>query len=194
MANPPPPVSVPSEGAKSSAVAERGTRHCVRHPSRETLVACGRCGRPFCPACLVHSPAGQRCFECAHVRRHGTQQALATRLPQVFAVAAIGSAVATVLGPFFIGLFAAMISGSLAGQSLSPLVNRSTRPAVHVCGLLALVAGALVGWIGPRMIQLAALAVPWSAQVSALFFITIQDWSFWLFVCVAAALAYQRVR
>lgn len=42
------------------------TMVCYRHPNRETLVTCGRCGRPLCPDCMHHGPVGVRCTECLH--------------------------------------------------------------------------------------------------------------------------------
>jgi membrane associated rhomboid family serine protease len=38
---------------------------CYRHPGRETNVACSNCGRPICPDCMVSTPVGMRCPECA---------------------------------------------------------------------------------------------------------------------------------
>jgi len=42
---------------------------CATHPSVETELACGRCGKSICPRCLVYTPVGARCRECANVRR-----------------------------------------------------------------------------------------------------------------------------
>ena len=41
---------------------------CYRHPSRETNVACSRCARPICPDCMISTPVGMRCPECARER------------------------------------------------------------------------------------------------------------------------------
>ena len=41
---------------------------CYRHPGRETNVACSRCARPICPDCMIPSPVGMRCPECAGER------------------------------------------------------------------------------------------------------------------------------
>jgi membrane associated rhomboid family serine protease len=38
---------------------------CYRHPNRETNVACSNCERPICPDCMVDTPVGMRCPECA---------------------------------------------------------------------------------------------------------------------------------
>lgn len=51
---------------------------CYRHPERPTGVACQRCGRPICPACMIQASVGYHCPECvkAHqkavpsIRRH----------------------------------------------------------------------------------------------------------------------------
>ncbi len=37
---------------------------CTRHPDREAGRACTRCGRPFCPECLVQASVGSQCAEC----------------------------------------------------------------------------------------------------------------------------------
>ena len=41
---------------------------CYRHPDRETNVACSRCARPICPDCMISTPVGMRCPECARER------------------------------------------------------------------------------------------------------------------------------
>ena len=45
---------------------------CYRHPDRETNVSCSRCGRPICPDCMIPSPVGMRCPECAGDRVRST--------------------------------------------------------------------------------------------------------------------------
>ena len=49
---------------------------CYRHPDRETLLACSRCGRPICSACSTDATVGQRCPECLRVE--GTQKVIPT--------------------------------------------------------------------------------------------------------------------
>ena len=46
-----------------------GPTMCARHPDVETGLACGRCGTPICPRCLVYTPAGTRCPTCASIGR-----------------------------------------------------------------------------------------------------------------------------
>jgi membrane associated rhomboid family serine protease len=41
---------------------------CYRHPGRDTNVACSMCARPICPDCMISTPVGMRCPECAAQR------------------------------------------------------------------------------------------------------------------------------
>src|SRR5688572_9816216 len=38
---------------------------CYRHPDRETGVSCSSCGRAICTDCMIPTPVGMRCPECA---------------------------------------------------------------------------------------------------------------------------------
>jgi hypothetical protein len=51
------------------AAAGSGPRFCTRHAKVETLLRCARCSRPFCVPCMVQSPVGYLCRDCAHMRR-----------------------------------------------------------------------------------------------------------------------------
>ena len=57
--------------APQEAVAvpnDPGAYYCVRHTKTITRVRCGRCETPICPRCMVFSPAGTRCRDCARNR------------------------------------------------------------------------------------------------------------------------------
>src|SRR3990172_507287 len=99
--------------------------HCATHPSVETELACGKCGKPICPRCLVHTPVGARCRQCANIRR----------LPMYYIslgalLRGLGAALATgvVLGglwglllpfgtPFFYGLLLGLGLGYAIGEA-----------------------------------------------------------------------------
>lgn len=38
---------------------------CKNHPKRETNVSCASCGEGLCPECMVFTPVGVKCKECA---------------------------------------------------------------------------------------------------------------------------------
>jgi hypothetical protein len=42
---------------------------CARHPDVETTLRCGKCGTPICPRCMVQTPVGARCPDCAGLKK-----------------------------------------------------------------------------------------------------------------------------
>jgi hypothetical protein len=46
-----------------------GPMRCAADPSVETYLRCGRCDKPICPRCLIQTPVGARCRECARLRK-----------------------------------------------------------------------------------------------------------------------------
>lgn len=51
-----------------------GAPGCYRHPERQTLISCNRCGRPTCPECMRTAAVGHQCVDCV--------QAAARNVPQ----------------------------------------------------------------------------------------------------------------
>lgn len=41
---------------------------CATHPQTETYVKCSRCEKAICPACMISTPVGYRCRDCAGIR------------------------------------------------------------------------------------------------------------------------------
>jgi hypothetical protein len=132
------------------------------------------------------------------VRRDAGQRAAATRFLQAAGVAAIGAAVGGLLGsPLFL-LLASLVSGSVAGQILSPSVNRKTRRTIYLAGLLALVCGAIAGWTAVLVIRLSgappALLLPLDVRILVALLRVVESWQLWLFVIIAGAIGYHRMR
>jgi len=56
---------------------------CYRHPGRQSLILCQRCGRTICPECQTQAAVGVVCPECMKQQRKNaprTKPALLTRL------------------------------------------------------------------------------------------------------------------
>lgn len=70
---------------------------CYRHSGRETNVSCSRCGRPICPDCMINSPVGMRCPECAGETQQVRRGPVATsgwgQTPATYTLIAINVAV-----------------------------------------------------------------------------------------------------
>ena len=104
--------------------------YCDRHPKVETNLRCGKCSRFICPKCVVQTPVGARCPDCARL----------TRLP-IFQVSAkdhlraagAGLGLAIGLGVvwrivlpylFFFSLWVVLLMGYIIGELISRSVNR----------------------------------------------------------------------
>lgn len=124
---------------------------CATHPSVETELACGKCGRPICPRCLYHSPVGARCRTCANIRRLPVYN-----IPATYLLRGAGAALATgaVLGVlwglvvpfsafFFLGLLAGAGVGYAVGESVALATNRKAGPPLQALA----VAGVLVAFV-----------------------------------------------
>src|SRR4051794_30384093 len=59
--------SLPAIG--QNAPAGPGPWPCASDPAVETYLRCGRCEKPICPRCLIQTPVGSRCRQCAQLRR-----------------------------------------------------------------------------------------------------------------------------
>jgi hypothetical protein len=67
---------------------------CSYHPDVETNLSCGKCGKPICPKCLVQTPVGARCPDCAKTTKLPTFR-LSTRHYLIASGTALGMALAT---------------------------------------------------------------------------------------------------
>ena len=105
---------------------------CATHPEVETNLRCGKCGKPICPKCLVQTPVGARCRDCARLQKlptfHVTAsyylRAIGAAVGMAFACGAAWWAVRVVMGvPYFNFLLAAGF-GYAIGEVIGRSVNR----------------------------------------------------------------------
>jgi hypothetical protein len=109
--------------------------YCARHPQVETVLRCGRCDTPICPRCLVQTPVGARCRDCANVRTIPTLDVTPVFLARGIAaslvvggiVGAIWGVVSGGRGFGFVGfflIFIAMGIGFCVAEAVSRATNR----------------------------------------------------------------------
>jgi hypothetical protein len=125
---------------------------CARHPDVVTTLRCGKCGTPICPKCMVQTPVGARCPECAKLYKLPTY-----RMSSGYYLRAIGVAVgmAVVIGavwgiiesflPFrFFTLIVGAGIGYAIGEVVSLSVNRKRGTPLAVIGSLGVVVSYIV--------------------------------------------------
>ncbi|MEX1022973.1 MAG: hypothetical protein WD058_07475 [Dehalococcoidia bacterium] len=108
---------------------------CSRHPEVETALECGRCATPICPRCMVHTPGGIRCPDCARLRRPPMYELGPLDYAKALGVAAVLGPLMGFVGALFIpvrgfgGLFLllALFIGSGAGALVAEGIRRVTR-------------------------------------------------------------------
>ena len=128
---------------------EHQTAHCDWHPSVETGLSCGQCGRNICPQCMVQAPVGIRCPECGKVAKMPTFDVQPTCYAKAVGVGigvAIGGGILWIIFNVVFGGFGILTSvpalgvGYAAGELISKSVN-----AKRSKGLAYIAAGAVVG-------------------------------------------------
>ena len=135
---------MPHSGAHARGVATPAGRlaegspriaTCELHPGTETELRCSRCDKYICPQCLVYTPVGVRCEECAMLRRPPMYELESGHYLRAVAVAlplgvAFGLLAAVLMPPdtrtHLFSLAAALIAGAVGGSALAGLITRVT--------------------------------------------------------------------
>lgn len=151
---------------------------CSTHPGVETNLRCAKCGKPICPKCMVQTPVGARCRDCAGLYKLPTYSVSAK---YYLRAAGVGLGAALVTGliwgtieaslPFITSLLLIILNfllaagvGYVIGESVSLSVNRKRGTGLAVVAGLAVVISYLVSivvpWgVGFLLLDLLALAV-----------------------------------
>jgi hypothetical protein len=105
---------------------------CTYHPDVETELRCGKCGTPICPKCLVQTPVGARCPDCARLYKLPTfrvtaqyyLRAISVAVGMAFACAVAWWAIREVMPSFYLNFLLAGGFGFAIGELVSISVNR----------------------------------------------------------------------
>jgi hypothetical protein len=133
-------------------VTGTGPMRCATHPDVETNLRCSRCGKPICPKCLVQTPVGARCRECARLSRPPTFRvsgrhyliAAGTALGLAVVVGFLWGIIELFLPFYFFSLIVAMGIGWVIGEVVALSVNRKRDAGLAVIGGMAVVLSYLV--------------------------------------------------
>jgi len=133
---------------------------CATHNDVETGLACGKCGTPICPRCLVETPVGARCRKCANVRRLPTYtitpvqylRAVAAGLLVAIAVGIAWAWLRSEVGALAWSVTMGLILGSVVAYAIaevvSRVVNQKRGTPLQVIACTCFVLCYIVSWVG----------------------------------------------
>ena len=140
---------------------------CATHPEVETALRYGKCDKPICPRCLVQTPVGARCPQCARVRKLPTFRisakhlliAAVTGLVTAVICGVIWGFIGSLLNFFYLNLLLAAGAGYIIGEVISLAVNRKRGlPLVIIAGF-AVATSYLVSIFSPWGYSFASLHI-----------------------------------
>ncbi len=176
------------------------TLYCANHPTTETVLRCSKCGKPICTRCVIQTPVGGRCRECANLQRLPIYQVGAGSLLKALGV---GTAVAFGVGGLIlnVGGFFLLILSFIPGIAVAEAINWATRHKrgrqVQVVAGVSLALGTILG--GATLGSLVALLQVPVGEELLLYYLMIltyralDPWT-WIFIVFAIMSAVVRLR
>lgn len=171
---------------------------CTNHSQRETVLRCGKCERPFCSDCLVHTPVGLRCRQCANVGRSPVYVVPPAQVALALG-AGLGAGVALGLALFALPILRAFalwlspVYGIAVGEAVSAAANRKRGPVLQLVTVVSVLLGAILGKYGLGLLVVAGRAGGGTALMAAVEAIGSDIWLM-LFIVVAVVVGQTRVR
>lgn len=121
--------------------------YCLRHPNTETNLACGKCGAYVCPRCMVQTPVGVRCPDCARMRRLPTFDVGLVHYARAIGAGVVSGGVLgylwALIAPwtvhFWVANYVVLIAiAYLVGEAVSLSVNRKRSRGLGAIAVLSL--------------------------------------------------------
>ena len=126
---------------------------CYKHPDRQTLLRCNKCGRPMCLDCAVQTPSGYRCKDCIREQ----QKVFDTSETKDYVIGGAISGLLAIIGSyaedliplssFFISIIVGVVFGRLISTAVRKAVGgRRSKTLNIVITAAAALAVILVRW------------------------------------------------
>jgi hypothetical protein len=119
---------------------------CSYHPNVLTRLKCSRCGKPICPRCMVSTPVGYRCPDCARgpkptLYQTGSVQLVRATVLGVLVAAAVGA----LWGSFPAwGFYCALLLGFGVVESMAWAANYKRGRELQIAAIACIVLGLAV--------------------------------------------------
>jgi hypothetical protein len=191
--------TAPPESEPVDQPAQVGPWQCAAHPSVETYLRCGRCERPICPKCMIQTPVGSRCRDCARMRKPPTYN------PTIldYLRGAAGALAVAFGGGFLIsllfggrpmsGVLALLVMGGLGylvGEATTRVARRRRGTSMGIIAAIAVPLGLILANTAHWMLQGANPVLAFSVASAT---VAIPIWSL-LGIVVGAVVAFSRLR
>ena len=173
---------------------------CANHPNTETHLRCSRCGKPICVRCVIQTPVGGRCRECAQLKKAPIMIVSPMRYARAalfgLAAALVGGFIWASVGGMFSGFFSLILLallGYVVGEAVSRgAEGRISRGLTIMAGGFTLL-GIVVGQAGVVLTRFGGqipLNVALGIGVNSLF----SNLMVMLFAFLAIVVAVDRIR
>ena len=125
---------------------------CAIHPEIVTNLRCAKCGKPICSKCLVETPVGAKCRDCAGLSKLPTYyvstkyylRAAGTGLVIAIICGLVWVVVVSLVPFFYLNLLLAPGVGYVIGELVSLSVNRKRGTGLAVVAGIAVVISYLI--------------------------------------------------
>ncbi|MFQ6121649.1 MAG: B-box zinc finger protein [Dehalococcoidales bacterium] len=132
---------------------------CATHPEIETNLRCGKCGKPICPKCLVQTPVGARCPDCAKLYKLPTYRvsakyylrAVGTALGMAIVCGVVWGVVRNFVPFFYFNLLLAPGAGYAIGEVVSLSVNRKRGTGLAIVASFGVILSYLISIFLPLL-------------------------------------------
>lgn len=114
-------------------------KKCAIHKNTDTYLTCAECGKPICPDCMVQTPVGAKCPDCA---KHRGRTAGYVKPIYYLRAAGAGFGIGSIAGiilqfiPFFT-IILGIVTAMFLAEMISRAVRRNSGPWIQVIGALS---------------------------------------------------------
>lgn len=130
---------------------------CAAHPEIETNLTCAKCGRAICLRCLVQTPVGARCPDCARLKKLPTYtvsnrhylKAAGVGIGMAIACGVVWALIVGLVSSVYVNLLLAAGVGYAIGEVISLSVNRKRGKGLAVIAGVSVVLSSALSLLFP---------------------------------------------
>lgn len=103
---------------------------CPRDPEVDTALRCSRCETPICPRCLIQTPVGARCRDCARIVKSPVYTLSGGHVARAAGAALVGGVVMGLIWGFvllpFTFSYLSILIGAVLGYGFTRVMELAT--------------------------------------------------------------------